>query len=88
MASALLSSRRRHGSPLGARGARLQSIQAPLVEVVVDGVASRLGVASQTPGYPPGRGLCARARQKYLAPAQNKGVFGAQPGGKNLALLL
>src|SRR5918993_962265 len=63
---------------LWARGARLKSTQAPLVEVV-DGVPERLGAASQTPSDL-GRGLSTRTCQKNLASTQNKGVFGAQPG--------
>src|SRR5215210_6462347 len=62
---------------LWARGARLKSTQAPLVEVV-DGVPDRLGAASQTPSDL-GRGLSTRTCQKNLASTQNKGVFGAQP---------
>jgi hypothetical protein len=68
-----------------ARGARLQSIQAPLVEGV-DGICDRLGATSQTPSDL-GRALSARTRQKYLASPQNKGVIGAQPGAESLALL-
>src|SRR5215203_3777654 len=68
-----------------ARGARLQSIQAPLVEGV-DGISDRLGATSQTPSDL-GRALSARTRQKYLASPQNKGVIGAQPGAESLALL-
>src|SRR5215204_450097 len=60
---------------LRARGARLQSIQAALVESV-DGVAHRLGAASQTRSDL-GRGLSTRTCQKYLASAQDESIFGA-----------
>jgi hypothetical protein len=70
---------------LGAGGDHNQRVEAAPVEGV-DGVASRLRAASETLGYL-GRGLSTRARQQYLASAQDESVLGAKPGFQGLALL-
>ena len=64
---------------LGARGFGLQSGEArPLVEVV-DGLARRLGAASQREGYPRGA-FASVAGEDDLGSAHDESVLGAQRG--------
>src|SRR5918993_5118797 len=72
------------GSPR-ARGLRFEGEKTPPVEVV-DGVAHRLGGASEVRGDLRGA-LALRARQEHLRAVHGEGVFGAQPLFEALALL-
>jgi N-acetylmuramoyl-L-alanine amidase-like protein/DDE family transposase len=69
---------------LGARGARGEGVEAPLVEGA-DGVPDRLRGAPEASGYLRGR-LTAGAGQKDLAAAHHEGIFGAQPCFQTFAL--
>src|SRR5215218_8407534 len=70
---------------LGARRARAEGVEAPLVEGA-DGVPDRLRGASEAAGYLGGR-LTALAGQKDLAPTHHEGVLGAQSGFEPFALV-
>jgi hypothetical protein len=70
---------------LGSRGAGDEGVEATLVEGS-DGIAHRLGGASEVFGYLRGR-QSSGAGQKDLATTHHEGIFGAQPGFEPFALL-